>query len=48
MTHVTWLQFTDEAQNEDQIWYLKFYIHKWHQTLSDMLGWQKNIIILLQ
>ena len=39
--HVTWLQFTDHTQNENYIWCLKFYLHKWFQTLSDMLGWNK-------
>ena len=42
--HMTWLQFADQTQNEDWIWYLKFYLHKWLQTLLGMLGWKKNFI----
>ena len=40
--HVTWVQFTDQIENEAQILHLKFYMGYWLQTLSDMLGWQKN------
>ena len=25
--HVTWVQFADKINNEDQIWYLKFHLH---------------------
>ena len=28
-SHVTWIQFTDAIENEDQILYLKFYMHYW-------------------
>ena len=42
--HVTWVQFTDQIENETQILHLKFYMGYWLQTLSDMLGWQKNYI----
>ena len=40
----TSVQFTDLIQNKHQILHLKFSMHYWLQTLSDMLGWQKNYI----
>ena len=42
--HMTWVQFTDQIQNEDQIWYLRFSKHYCLQILPDMLGRQKNLI----
>ena len=42
--HVTHVYSTDQKQNEDQMPFFKFYDYSWLETLSDVLGWQKNII----
>ena len=43
-SYLTWIQFTDWMEIEDQNFYLKFFMGYWLQTLSKMLGWQKNYI----
>ena len=37
-SHVTVIQFTDQIENEDQILYLKFYMHYWLQLCQICLG----------
>ena len=32
--HVTWVQFTGKIENEDQICYLKFYMHFWFKNFQ--------------
>ena len=41
---VTLVEITDQVQNEDQSWYLRFHVHHYLQTLLDMLRWQQNFI----
>ena len=37
-SHVTWKQFTDRIENEEQILYLRFYIHYWLQLCQICWG----------
>ena len=53
--HVTWVQFIGKIENEEQIFYLKFYMHFWFQKfqiydnkgiVNSCWGWTQNYLML--